>query len=142
MTQTPKRPYLVRALHDWLTDNDYTPYLLVDATHQDLLAPTEYAQNGQLVLNANLVATHNLVITNDEITFSARFGGVSKDLYIPMAAVLGIFAKEDRTQALFFDPSEYANLAPAAREQLTDAEQSKKQSKEQSKGKPTLKLIK
>lgn len=104
---TPKRPYFLRAAHQWLTDNDLTPYLVVDVNHPHLVAPTEYAQNGTLTLNISYSATHNLVIEDDCLHFSARFGGVSKDLWIPMAAVWVIFAKEDPEQIFHFDPEEY-----------------------------------
>lgn len=113
----PKRPYFVRAMHEWLTDNDYTPYLIVDSSHSELVAPTEYAQHGQLVLNISYAATKDLHIDNEAISFSARFGGVSQDLWIPMAAAMGIFAKEDQSHGLFFDPQEYAHIAPS---QTTD----------------------
>lgn len=106
----PKRPYFVRAMHEWLTDNEFTPYLVVDSTHDELVAPTQYAQNGQLVLSVSYTATKDLYIDNDALSFSARFGGVSEELWIPMGAVLGIFAKEDQSQGLFFDPQEYANV--------------------------------
>lgn len=106
----PKRPYFVRAMHEWLSDNDFTPYLVVDVNYDGLVAPTEYAQNGQLVLSISYAATKDLYIDNDALSFSARFGGVSQDLWIPMGAVLGIFAKEDQSEGLFFDPQEYANV--------------------------------
>lgn len=113
MTFRPKRPYLIRALHEWIEDNELTAYLLIDATHADLVAPLEYAIDGRLVLAASYQATKDLRIDNDAISFSARFGGVSQDLWIPMAAVVSIYAKEDPSEGLFFDPSEYANAAPA-----------------------------
>lgn len=104
---SPKRPYFVRAMHEWLTDNHLTPYLMVDATHPHLLAPTEYAQEGRLVLAISYQATHQLQIDNEAVSFAGRFGGVSKDVWIPMQAVIGIYAKEDASEGFFFDPSEY-----------------------------------
>lgn len=112
MTSSPKRPYFVRAMHEWLTDNGYTPYLMVDTNTKNLLAPTEYAQDGRLVLAISYQATNNLLITNDDISFQARFGGVSKDVWIPMQAVIGIYAKEDPEHSLFFDPTEYDGYEP------------------------------
>lgn len=76
MTSNPKRPYFIRAMHEWLSDNSYTPYLMVDTNIPNLLAPTEYAQDGKLVLAISYQATHNLLIDNDSISFAARFGGV------------------------------------------------------------------
>lgn len=108
----PKRPYFIRALHEWLSDNNFTPYLMVDATHSDLIAPLEYAQDGRLVLSISYAATKDLFIDNDGISFAARFGGVSRDIFVPMPAVMGLFAKEAQEHALFFDPSEYDGYTP------------------------------
>lgn len=106
-TSSPKRPYFLRAMHEWLTDNDYTVYIMVDATHKALVAPTEYAQNGQLVLNASYQATKDLHIDNEAVSFSARFGGVSQDLWIPIAAVIAIYAKEDPEHGFVFPPETF-----------------------------------
>lgn len=106
---TPKRPYIVRAFHEWIEDNNFTPYLMIDATHDDVVAPLEYAQDGRLVLAASYQATHNLQIHNDAISFTARFGGVSSDIWIPMTALMAIYAKEDPKHGAFFDPAEYAD---------------------------------
>ncbi|MDO4250911.1 MAG: ClpXP protease specificity-enhancing factor [Moraxella sp.] len=119
---TPKRPYFLRALHEWLTDNEFTPYLMVDATHTDVVAPLEYAQEGRLVLAISYQATHELLIDNDAISFKGRFGGVSQEVWIPMAAVMGVYAKEDTTHALFFDPSEYANVSQTTKKDSTSLE--------------------
>ncbi|MFB6348113.1 ClpXP protease specificity-enhancing factor [Moraxella sp. ZJ142] len=108
---TPKRPYIVRAFHEWIEDNDYTPYLMIDATHPDVVAPLEYAQEGRLVLAASYQATHNLQIDNDAISFDARFGGISRQIWIPMPALMAIYAKEDPEHGAFFDPNEYADYA-------------------------------
>lgn len=110
---SPKSPYFLRAFHEWLSDNNLTPYLVVDANHPNLVAPTQYAQNGTLTLSISYAATHGLLIDNEFLSFSARFGGVSQDLWIPMAAVLAIFAKEDTSQMLGFDGSEHTNQPPA-----------------------------
>lgn len=105
----PKRPYFVRAMHEWLEDNGFTTYIMVDATHTNLVAPLQYAQDGRLVLAISYQATKDLFIDNQSIAFNGRFGGVAQDVWIPMQAVLGIYAKEDTSHALFFDPEEYAN---------------------------------
>lgn len=109
---SPKRPYFVRAMHEWLTDNGFTPYLMVDISTDGVHAPTQYAQEGRLVLAISYQATKDLFMDNDCISFSARFGGVSEDVWIPMQAVVGIYAKEDSSHALFFDPSEYDDYTP------------------------------
>ncbi len=106
---TPTRPYLARAIYEWICDNNLTPYLLVDATQPYTNVPQQFVQDGQIVLNLAPHSVHMLNMSNDAITFSARFSGASKDLYIPMNAVLGLYARENG-QGLFFDPDEYANV--------------------------------
>ncbi len=107
-TLTPTRPYMVRALYEWLEDNLLTPYVMVDATQPNVDVPTEHINDGKIVLNIASQATGNLKIDNDYISFNARFGGVSRELWVPMSAVLGIYAKEN-SQGMFFDPAEYAD---------------------------------
>ena len=108
---TPTRPYMVRALYQWIEDNELTPYLMVDATAENVQIPTEHVQDGRIVLNIASRATGNMSMENDYIHFSARFGGVSQDIWVPLTAVLGIYAKEN-SQGMFFDPNEYDNYQP------------------------------
>lgn len=104
---SPKRPYFIRAMHEWLTDNGLTPYLMVDATHPQLLAPIEYAQDGRLILAISYQATNNLLIANDGLSFQSRFNGDSKDIWVPIQAVMALYAKENQNEVMFFDPNEY-----------------------------------
>lgn len=106
---TPTRPYLARAIYEWICDNNLTPYLLVDATKPYTDVPQQFVQDGQIVLNIAPHSVHMLNMTNEAITFSARFSGASKDIYVPINAVLGLYARENG-QGLFFDPDEYANV--------------------------------
>ena len=108
---TPTRPYMVRAIYQWIEDNELTPYLMVDATAKNVQIPTEHVQDGRIVLNIASRATGNMSMQNDYINFSARFGGVSQDIWVPLIAVLGIYAKEN-SQGMFFDPNEYDNYVP------------------------------
>lgn len=108
---TPTRPYMVRALYQWIEDNALTPYLMVDATAKNVQVPTEHVQDGRIVLNIASRATGNMRIDNDYIQFSARFGGVSQEIWVPLRAVMGIYAKEN-SQGMFFDPNEYDNYVP------------------------------
>lgn len=108
---TPTRPYMVRALYQWIEDNALTPYLMVDATAKNVQVPTEHVQDGRIVLNIASRATGNMRIDNDYIQFSARFGGVSQEIWVPLTAVMGIYAKEN-SQGMFFDPHEYDNYVP------------------------------
>ena len=100
----PTKPYMVRAIHEWCTDNGFTPHLLVVVSSQTRV-PMAYVKEGEIVLNLNYSATKDLHIDNEVITFSARFGGVSQNLYVPMNAVRGIFARENG-QGMFFEVGE------------------------------------
>ncbi len=108
---TPTRPYMVRALYQWIEDNALTPYLMVDATADNVQIPTEHVQDGRIVLNIASRATGNMSMENDYIHFSARFGGVSQEIWVPLTAVMGIYAKEN-SQGMSFDPKEYDNYQP------------------------------
>ena len=100
MAERSTKPYLIRAIHEWCSDSNLTPYISVkvDAATR---VPMEYVKNGEIVLNVAYDATHKLTIGNDFIQFAARFSGVSRECSIPIEAVLGIFARENG-QGLFF----------------------------------------
>ena len=98
---TSTKPYMLRAIHEWCVDNSLTPHLLVVVDSQTRV-PMGYVKEGEIVLNLNYTATKDLHIDNEQITFSARFGGVSQNLYVPMGAVKGIFARENG-QGMFFE---------------------------------------
>ncbi|WP_410498565.1 ClpXP protease specificity-enhancing factor [Chitinibacter sp. S2-10] len=93
MQTVSTKPYLLRAIHEWCSDQGFTPYLVV-AVRGKMLVPMEYVKNNEIVLNVSYNACRNLVIANDFITFSARFNGVSRDIEIPVGAVISIFARE------------------------------------------------
>ncbi len=103
MSMTPSRPYLLRAIYDWLLDNGMTPHLLVDAEVEDVTIPMQYVQDGRIILNLNPSAIQNLVLENEDVSFNARFGGTPFNIYIPMQAVLGIYAKENGQGTMFKD---------------------------------------
>lgn len=107
---SPKRPYLLRAYYDWLVDNNFTPYLVVDATYWGVNVPLEYVKDGQIVLNLSAHATGNLQLANDFIQFNARFKGVSRELYIPMGAALAIYARENGDGVMFEPEAIYDEL--------------------------------
>ncbi|MDJ0807118.1 MAG: ClpXP protease specificity-enhancing factor [Gammaproteobacteria bacterium] len=98
---TSNRPYLIRALYEWLVDNELTPYLLVDADLPHVEVPREFVEEGRIVLNVNPRAISNLELGNEWIRFSARFKGVLEDVIVPPVAVLGIYAKENGQGMLF-----------------------------------------
>ncbi|MFZ2236926.1 MAG: ClpXP protease specificity-enhancing factor [Dokdonella sp.] len=107
---TSNRPYLMRALYDWISDNDLTPYLLVDANFPGIKVPKGIAKDGRIVLNTAARAVSHLQIGKEAISFSARFGGVSHSLYVPLTAVLAIYAQENGQGMMF--PAEDAPPEP------------------------------
>ena len=96
-----QRPYLLRAMHEWMTDNALTPHIVIDANFKDLNLPSEHVKENKLVLNISYAATRGLVVGNDAVTFEARFNGVPKALRIPIDAVLGIYARENGQGMVF-----------------------------------------
>ncbi|MBK0093487.1 ClpXP protease specificity-enhancing factor [Erwinia sp. S59] len=98
---TARRPYLLRAFYDWLLDNQLTPHLVVDINLPGVQVPLEYARDGQIVLNIAPRAVGNLDLANDKVRFNARFGGVPRQVSVPMAAVLAIYARENGAGTMF-----------------------------------------
>lgn len=94
MPMTSHRPYLLRALYEWIADNGMTPHLLVDASRAGVQVPAQSVKDGRVVLNVAERAVSHLEMGNDAITFSARFGGVSHPVHVPVSAVLAIYARE------------------------------------------------
>lgn len=92
---TSNKPYLLRALYEWILDNDATPYLLVDATKSDVQVPRQHVKDGQIVLNAAPGAIQEWFVDNSAISFSARFSGKAQSIYIPMKSLLAIYAQEN-----------------------------------------------
>jgi len=99
---TPSRPYIMRALYEWIADNECTPYMLVDAMVKDVMVPQQFVKDGQIVLNISPGAVVDLNIANDAVSFNGRFGGVASDIYVPVSAVIGIYARENG-QGMVFD---------------------------------------
>ena len=100
-SMTPSRPYLMRALNEWILNNDCTPFVLVDAGLPGVHVPEDYVSNGQIVLNISPGAVQALYIDDDGLSFNARFGGVPIDVYVPMVAILAIYAKENGQGMVF-----------------------------------------
>lgn len=124
----PIKPYLIRAWHQWCTDQGLTPHLLVQmAAH--VRAPLEYARDGQLVLNVSYEATDHLQMGNDWIEFSARFGGKARDIALPVGQILAIYARENG-HGMGFEPP-----AQIEHDSVTDSAQNKP-AQEQSESKP------
>jgi len=108
---TSSRPYLIRAIHDWIGDNDLTPYILVNAESPDAVLPLQFVENGKIVLNISATAISGLHIDNDWLLFSARFNGQAMDISIPITAILAIYAKENG-QGMVLDRDEEGDETP------------------------------
>ena len=106
MSMTSSRPYIIRALYDWIVENDCTPYLLVDSRWPGVHLPEQLAQDDQVVLNASPMAVRELELGNDSISFLTRFGGVSHHVYVPVAGVMAIYARENG-QGMVFEMDVY-----------------------------------
>lgn len=95
ISMTSNQPYLLRAIHQWILDNDLTPHILVNAEIPNVEVPVQSVTNGQIVLNITPHAISNFLIDNEAISFSARFSGVAQSLYIPVQAIRAIYASEN-----------------------------------------------
>ena len=93
MGETSTKPYLIRALHEWCTDNGYTPYITVQVDEHTMV-PMAHVRDGQITLNVGTLATNRLVLGNEFIEFQARFSGVTENVYVPVGAVSAIYARE------------------------------------------------
>lgn len=98
---TPSRPYLLRAILDWINDNHLTPHLLVDATCPGVVVPEQHVRDGQIVLNVALTAVRDFLVDAQVVSFSARFGGVPMSVWLPMAAIKAVYARENGRGMVF-----------------------------------------
>ena len=123
---TPSRPYLMRGLYEWILDNDSTPYVLVDANIMGVQVPMEFVNDGQIVLNVSPSAVRDLLINNDALSFNARFAGVPQNVYVPIVAVLAIYAKESGEGMVFGneagapDPNDPEPPKPTTKNEVKD----------------------
>jgi stringent starvation protein B len=149
---TSNRPYLLRAIYDWINDNGFTPYILVDANRPGVRVPASAIRDGKVVLNIAMRAVANLELGNERIRCMARFGGVSQALDVPVSAVQAIYAQENG-QGMMFPPEEPgdapASSGPAAVAPGSEAGETGQQSPEPPssgepppKGPPKLRVVK
>lgn len=131
------KPYMIRAIHEWCVDNGLTPHLLV-AVNAQTRVPMAYVKDGEIVLNINYSATKDLHIDNEAVVFSARFGGVSQNLYIPIGAIKGVFARENG-QGMFFEVEDRTDELPV--DASIDPKEKAGPTPDE-KRKPTLKIVK
>ena len=109
---TPSKPYVVRAIYDWIVDNSCTPHVLIDAQSEGVVVPLDYVTEGQIVLNISPTAVVSLNLGNDAIAFSGRFGGVPMDVFLPLDSVLGIYARENGQGMIFEDDDDLDGSNP------------------------------
>lgn len=122
---TSTRPYFIRAVHEWCTDNGYTPYIVVKVD-QGVQVPVEYVNKGEIVLNVSVMSTGKLELGNDYIRFQARFAGVSRQVVVPVDHVVAIYARENG-QGMSFPPPETDGVAsPAPEVSVEEQEPAKK----------------
>ena len=98
---TPNRPYLLRAFFDWIVDNECTPHIVVDAGFANVQVPTQFVQDGQIVLNISPSAVTQFSLDLTQLSFNARFGGQPMQVYVPLGAVLAIYARENGEGTVF-----------------------------------------
>lgn len=133
------RPYLIRALYEWIVDNDCTPHLLVNAEYPGVKVPPGFVSDGQIVLNVSPSAVRELAINNDAVSFEGRFGGVAHSLFVPSPAVLAIYARENG-QGMVFDLE-----PPVAQSDIEDVEEEQSPPDDEPprpSGRPSLKVVK
>ena len=132
------RPYLIRALYEWIVENDCTPHLLVNTEFPGTKVPPGYAKDGQVVLNVSPSAVRHLQLDNDAVSFEGRFGGVAQSLYLPVPAVLAVYARENG-QGMVFDAE-----ADGADDEVLEPDDDGPPSSEPPRpsGRPSLKVVK
>jgi stringent starvation protein B len=132
---TATRPYLLRAMHEWMNDNGQTPLLMVDADYPNVMVPEGFIEDGHIVLNVSWSATRNLQLENESISFEARFSGSPYAVNVPIAAVKGIYARESGQGMMF---QEEPGAEEAGEEGIpTDAQEPEKKP-----GRPGLRVVK
>jgi len=109
---TSPKSYLLRAFYDWIVDNGFTPYVLVDAQQQGVEVPAEYVQDGKIILNIAPGAVRTLCMDPQGLTFSARFRGIAQNIHVPLPAIKAVYAKENGRGMVFPEEETVAEAAP------------------------------
>ncbi len=138
MKMNSSRPYIIRALYDWILENQCTPYVLVDAFGEGVEVPQDHVKDGQIILNISPIAVQSVSISNEAIEFNGRFGGIPKKVLVPIKYILGIYAKENG-QGMIFESDELPE-PPDPPEELLNRK--KKGSSNKGPTKPSLKIVK
>ncbi len=132
MEFSSNKPYLIRALHEWILDNQGTPHLIVNADYPGVQVPHEHVQNGEIVLNIAPSAVQGLAIENEEISFNARFSGVARVIRLPMNSVLAIIARENAQGMAFSAEESDVDMSPEVESEPDDFVPSEKSSDDRS----------
>ncbi len=130
----PSRPYLIRAIYEWILDNHFTPHVLVDAQFTGVIVPKEHIEDGKIVLNISPNAVHAFVVSSEFMEFKARFSGKVRNISIPIPAVEAVYAHENG-QGMVFHPDEYKTDVGGEGGKMSEPPQI-------GKAKPKLKLVK
>ena len=139
MADPSTKPYLIRAIHEWCTDNGFTPYLAVTIDERTIVPPG-YARNGEIVLNASVAATNQLRLDNDFISFQARFNGRAHDILVPVINVSAIYARENGHGMAFEVPKSPAVVGPGEASAQPVSNPGAERTARPLRGKPTLAL--
>ena len=149
----PQRPYLLKALYQWILDNDETPYVLVRASVEGVSVPQEHVENDQIVLNLSPNAVRDLVMEDEYVMCASRFGGRAFELVLPMASILAIYCRDSGEGMVFPEESAFAEKGPAISVADTEPQQPQPEAAEAEadsegkekpggkKGKPGLRLV-
>ncbi len=142
MSMSSSRPYLVRALYEWILENECTPYILVNAFLDGVEVPQEHVKDGQIILNISPSAVQNLSVHNQSIEFDGRFAGIPKRVIVPIGAVMGVYAKENG-QGMVFDTEGGLPKPPGPHGEDRPAEGNRKNKQTLNfKKKPSLRVVK
>lgn len=138
---TSRRPYLLRAMHEWITDNNQTPYIVVDASFEHVEVPREFVEDGKIILNVSYSAANALELGNEWLMFQARFSGRAQSLSMPVQAVLAIYSKETG-QGIIFEEEEDKPNPPTGSDDSSNQDDSKPLAKPGSDKRSHLRVVK
>lgn len=141
------KPYLLRAIYEWIVENNATPHVALFAENPDVLVPEQFVDDGKIILNISPTAAQDLLIDNETITFSARFGGKPFNIYAPIGAVLALYASENGEGLSFdlepFDDTPPEDPPPTMIESVdTNGKKSGENNKSKKSKRPSLKVVK
>ncbi|MGI9290963.1 MAG: ClpXP protease specificity-enhancing factor [Gammaproteobacteria bacterium] len=143
-SQTSSRPYLLRAMHEWMSDGGNTPLVVVDASFPGVQVPEDFIEDGRIVLNISWSATENLVMDNEAVSFNARFGGVGQSVYLPVDSIIAVYARESGQGMVFQAEPEAASadMPLANQDNKPEDEPPSRPSPDRPKGPPGLRIVK